>query len=77
MSITSSAGPIPMEDGPARLEAYEAMTCQIQAEYQDIARKLEDLRNQNKTSSARFRELLGQKLMLSNELARLKAWRLL
>ena len=55
MSITSSAGPIPMEDGPARLEAYEAMTRQIQAEYQDIARKLEDLRNQNKTSSARFR----------------------
>lgn len=53
------------------------MTRQIQAEYQDIARKLEDLRNQNKTSSARFRELLGQKLMLSNELARLKAWRLL
>ena len=43
MSITSSAGPIPMEDGPARLEAYEAMTRQIQAEYQDIARKLEDL----------------------------------
>ncbi|MCF2556820.1 hypothetical protein JQM64_04695 [Fournierella massiliensis] len=77
MSITSSAGPIPMEDGPARLEAYEAMTRQIQTEYQDIARKLEDLRNQNKTSSARFRELLGQKLMLSNELARLKAWRLL
>ena len=77
MSITSSAGPIPMEDGPARLEAYEAMTRQIQVEYQDIARKLEDLRNQNKTSSARFRELLGQKLMLSNELARLKAWRLL
>ena len=77
MSITSSAGPIPMEDGPARLEAYEAMTRQIQAEYQDIARKLEDLRNHNRTSSARFRELLGQKLMLSNELARLKAWRLL
>ena len=77
MSITSSADPIPMEDGPARLEAYEAMTRQIQVEYQDIARKLEDLRNQNKTSSARFRELLGQKLMLSNELARLKAWRLL
>lgn len=77
MSITPSAGPIPMEDSPARLEAYEAMTRQIQAEYQDIARKLEDLRNQNKTSSARFRELLGQKLMLSNELARLKAWRLL
>ena len=77
MSITPSAGPIPMEDGPVRLEAYEAMTRQIQAEYQDIARKLEDLRNQNKTSSARFRELLGQKLMLSNELARLKAWRLL
>jgi len=66
-----------MEDGPARLEAYEAMPRQIQAEYQDIARKLEDLRNQNKTSSARFRELLGQKLMLSNELARLKAWQLL
>lgn len=77
MSITPSAGPIPMEDGPARLEAYEAMPRQIQAEYQDIARKLEDLRNQNKTSSARFRELLGQKLMLSNELARLKAWQLL
>lgn len=77
MSITPSADPIPMEDGPARLEAYEAMTRQIQAEYQDIARKLEDLRNQNKTSSARFRELLGQKLMLSNELARLNAWRLL
>ena len=55
MSITSSAGPIPMEDGPARLEAYEAMTRQIQVEYQDIARKREDLRNQNKTSSARFR----------------------
>ena len=77
MSITSSAGPIPMEDGPARLEAYEAMTRQIQAEYQDIARKLEDLRNQNRTSSARFRELLGQKLLLSNARARLKAWRLL
>ena len=77
MSITSSAGPIPMEDGSARLEAYEAMTRQIQAEYQDIARKLEDLRNQNRTSSARLRELLGPKLMLSNELARLKAWRLL
>ena len=79
MSATHSpaVGPIPPEDAAARLEAYEALTRQLQQDYENLGRKLEELRAQNKTNSARFRELLGQKLMLSDHLARLKAWRLI
>ena len=72
-----SAGPIPPEDAAARLEAYEGLTRQLQQEYRELALQLEALRAQGKTHSARFRELLGKKLMLADHLARLKAWGLM
>lgn len=71
-----AAGPA-LETDAARLAAYEGLTRQLQQEYQALACQLEELRGQGKTRSARFRELLGKKLVLADHLARLKACGLL
>lgn len=46
-----------------RLAAYESLHQEVLQGYQQLSSELEELRAQGKTKSARFRELMGKKLM--------------
>ena len=60
-----------------REEKIEAMLQAIQREYDDTLRKMETLKAQDKTKTATYRQLLGDKLMLQNILTRYKIYGLL
>ena len=60
-----------------REEKFEAMLRAVQTEYDTAARKMEKLKAEGKTKTAAFRELLGEKLLLQNILARYRAYGLL
>lgn len=60
-----------------REEKFEAMLRAVQREYDDTLRKMETLKAQDKTKTATYRQLLGDKLMLQNILTRYKIYRLL
>lgn len=46
-----------------RLEKFEKVLQEILNEYDNLGKELEKLRNDGKTKSTKFRELLGKKLV--------------
>lgn len=60
-----------------REEKFEAMLRAVQREYDDIIQKMEKLKAQDKTKTATYRQLLGEKLMLQNILIRYQIYGLL
>ena len=56
---------------------FEAMLQAIQQEYHTTLEKMEKLKAEDKTKTATYRELLGDKLMLQNILTRYKIYGLL
>lgn len=56
---------------------FEAMLQAIQQEYHTTLEKMEKLKAEDKTKTATYRQLLGDKLMLQNILARYKIYGLL
>lgn len=56
---------------------FEAMLQAIQQEYHTTLEKMEKLKAEDKTKTATYRELLGDKLMLQNILTRYKTYGLL
>ena len=46
-----------------RLEKFEKALQEILSEYDNLGKELEKLRNDGKTKSTKFRELLGKKLV--------------
>lgn len=60
-----------------REEKFEAMLRAVQREYDDIIQKMEKLKAQDKTKTATYRQLLGDKLMLQNILTRYQIYGLL
>ena len=47
-----------------RLEQFEKMLADLQAQYADTAARMEKLKAQDKTRTATYRQLMGQKLTL-------------
>ena len=60
-----------------REEKFEAMLQAIQTEYQTTVAKMERLKQENKTKTVIYRELLGNKLTLQNILSWYEAYGLL
>ena len=60
-----------------REEKFEAMLQAIQTEYQTTVAKMERLKQENKTKTVTYRELLGNKLTLQNILSWYEAYGLL
>lgn len=56
---------------------FEAMLQAIQQEYHTTLDKMEKLKAEDKTKTATYRQLLGDKLMLQNILTRYKIYGLL
>lgn len=56
---------------------FEAMLQAIQQEYHTTLDKMERLKAEDKTKTATYRQLLGDKLMLQNILTRYKIYGLL
>lgn len=80
MRITTPEGTIPAgreAEAAAKLCRLEDFADTILREYTAAADQLSAFRAQDKTKTARFRELLGEKLLLSQILVRLKQARLL
>lgn len=48
-----------------RLERFEKALQDILSEYDNLGRELEKLRNEEKSKTTKFRELLGKKLVYS------------
>lgn len=63
-----------MED---RLSQFEAMLSAVQREYTDTVSKLEELKAADKTKTATYRQLLGDKLTLNAILTRYRVYGLL
>ena len=51
-----------------REEQFERMLSDVQQRYADTVTKMEALKAQNKTKSATFRQLMGDKLLYQNML---------
>lgn len=60
-----------------REEKFESMLRAVQREYDDTLQKMETLKAQDKTKTATYRQLLGDKLMLQNILTRYQIYGLL
>lgn len=60
-----------------REEKFESMLSDIQNEYTVTLCKLEKLKQENKTKTATYKQLLGNKLMLQDLLSRFKIYGLL
>ena len=60
-----------------REEKFESMLRAVQLEYDDTLQKMETLKAQDKTKTATYRQLLGEKLMLQNILTRYQIYGLL
>ena len=60
-----------------REEKFEAMLRSVLQEYDTTAQKLEKLKAEDKTKTATYRQLLGDKLMLQAILTRCKIYGLL
>ena len=48
-----------------RLEKFEKALADILSEYDNLGKELENLRNEGKSKTTKFRELLGKKLVYS------------
>ena len=64
-------------DMSEREAQFEAMLQSIRQEYDDTLKKLEKLKAADKTKTATYRQLLGDKLMLQNILTRYRVYGLL
>ena len=60
-----------------REEKFEAMLQAVRQEYDIILKKMEQLKAEDKTKTATYRQLLGDKLMLQNILSRYQIYGLL
>ena len=60
-----------------REEKFEAMLQAVRQEHDTILKKMEQLKAADKTKTATYRQLLGDKLMLQNILTRYKIYGLL
>ena len=60
-----------------REEKFEAMLQAVRQEYDTILKKMEQLKAADKTKTATYRQLLGDKLMLQNILSRYQIYGLL
>ncbi len=52
-----------------KLQVYEKMQTAIQIEYANAVKKMEQLKAEDKTKSATYRQLMGKKLMYKDMLA--------
>ena len=52
-----------------RLEAFEKMLAAVQKSYDDTVSAMEQLKQQDKTKSATYRQLMGNKVMYQNMLS--------
>lgn len=60
-----------------RLEQFEKMLADLQAQYADTAARMEKLKAQDKTRTATYRQLMGQKLTLGRMLETYRVYGLL
>lgn len=60
-----------------RIDQFETMLSSIQEQHRSVSVKMDILRQSGKEKSATFRQLMGDKLLLSQMLARYKAYGLL
>lgn len=60
-----------------REEKFEKMLAFVQKRYADTLRRMEQLKAEDKTKSATFRQLMGDKLMYQNILTLYKLYGLL
>ena len=60
-----------------REERFEEMLNAVRRDYENVTAKMEKLRSEEKTKTATYRQLLGDKLMLQNILTRYKIYGLL
>lgn len=60
------------EEAVAQLARFETACEQLLAEQEDLAARLEAMKREGKQKSARFRELLGRKLVNQQLLVRLE-----
>lgn len=60
-----------------REEKFEAMLSDIQKQYHDVVQKMEKLKNENKTKTATYRQLIGNKMMYQNMLSLYKIYGLI
>ncbi|MCQ2421059.1 MAG: hypothetical protein MJ118_07975 [Clostridia bacterium] len=60
-----------------REERFEKMLADVQTEYAQLTQKLEQLRLENKTKTATYRELLGRKMLCAEVLSRYRQYGLL
>lgn len=77
--ITTTEGMIPTgseAEAAAKLCRLKDFVAQLNAEINAVGAEMSRLRAQDATKSARFRELLGYKLLLTQMLTRLKQARL-
>lgn len=52
-----------------RLEAFEKMLAAVRKSYDDTVSAMEQLKQQDKTKSATYRQLMGNKVMYQNMLS--------
>lgn len=60
-----------------REEQFEAMLQAVLREHDTTVQRLEELKRQDKTKTATYRQLLGDKLLLQNILTRYRVYGLL
>ena len=60
-----------------RLEAFEEMLRNIQKEYDSIQRQMDDLKEQGKTKSATYRQLMGRKMTYQSMISMYEVYGLL
>ena len=60
-----------------RLEQFEKMLADLQAQYADTAVRMEKLKAQDKTRTATYRQLMGTKLTLGQMLETYRVYGLL
>ena len=60
-----------------RLEQFEKMLADLQAQYADTAARMGKLKAQDKTRTATYRQLMGQKLTLGQMLETCRVYGLL
>ena len=60
-----------------REEKFEKMLSDIQQNYADVAKKMEKLKEEGKTKSATYRQLMGTKMNYQNMLSQYKIYGLI
>lgn len=60
-----------------RLEAFEKMLDNVRKEYDSIQRQMDDLKEQGKTKSATYRQLMGRKMTYQSMISMYEVYGLL